>query len=64
MLKLTDKQKEFWTGANHRWNIKEGATRTGKAKKYTLLCLKKHDAVRYYFSVFADSKLFNNTMPK
>jgi len=30
MLRLTDKQKEFWTGANHRWNIKEGATRSGK----------------------------------
>lgn len=30
MLKLTDKQKEFWTGSNHRWNIKEGATRSGK----------------------------------
>lgn len=30
MLKLTDKQKEFWTHANHRWNIKEGATRSGK----------------------------------
>lgn len=30
MLRLTDKQKEFWTGATHRWNIKEGATRSGK----------------------------------
>ena len=30
MLRLTDKQKEFWTGAVHRWNIKEGATRSGK----------------------------------
>ncbi|MCR4718368.1 MAG: PBSX family phage terminase large subunit [Firmicutes bacterium] len=30
MLKLTDKQKEFWKNANHRWNIKEGATRSGK----------------------------------
>ncbi len=30
MLKLTDKQKEFWKKANHRWNIKEGATRSGK----------------------------------
>lgn len=30
MLKLTDKQKEFWMGAVHRWNIKEGATRSGK----------------------------------
>lgn len=30
MLRLTDKQKEFWQAANHRWNIKEGATRSGK----------------------------------
>ncbi len=30
MLRLTDKQKEFWENANHRWNIKEGATRSGK----------------------------------
>lgn len=30
MLKLTDKQKEFWKNADHRWNIKEGATRSGK----------------------------------
>ncbi len=30
MLKLTDKQKAFWRGANHRWNIKQGATRSGK----------------------------------
>ncbi len=30
MLRLTDKQKEFWKGAHHRWNIKEGATRSGK----------------------------------
>lgn len=30
MLKLTDKQKDFWKNANHRWNIKEGATRSGK----------------------------------
>ena len=30
MLRLTDKQKEFWQNANHRWNIKEGATRSGK----------------------------------
>lgn len=28
--KFTDKQKEFWKNANHRWNIKEGATRSGK----------------------------------
>ncbi|MDD6735725.1 MAG: PBSX family phage terminase large subunit [Clostridiales bacterium] len=30
MLTLTDKQKEFWRCATHRWNIKEGATRSGK----------------------------------
>lgn len=27
---LTDKQKEFWKNCNHRWNIKSGATRSGK----------------------------------
>ena len=30
MLKLTDKQKEFWQCAHHRWNVKSGATRSGK----------------------------------
>ncbi len=30
MLRLTNKQKEFWQNAYHRWNIKEGATRSGK----------------------------------
>ena len=30
MLSLTNKQKEFWNNANHRWNIKCGATRSGK----------------------------------
>lgn len=30
MLRLTNKQKEYWKYANHRWNIKEGATRSGK----------------------------------
>ena len=30
MLRLTHKQREFWQNANHRWNIKEGATRSGK----------------------------------
>ena len=29
-LKLSRKQAEFWTQANHRWNIKCGATRSGK----------------------------------
>lgn len=27
---MSIKQKEFWTDANHRWNIKTGATRSGK----------------------------------
>lgn len=30
MLSLTSKQKEYWNNANHRWNIKCGATRSGK----------------------------------
>lgn len=30
MFELTIKQKEFWNNANHRWNIKTGATRSGK----------------------------------
>lgn len=29
-MKLSDKQKEFWTNAKARWNIKTGATRSGK----------------------------------
>lgn len=29
-MNLTEKQQEFWNCANHRWNIKEGATRSGK----------------------------------
>ena len=29
-LELSTKQAEYWTGANHRWNIKCGATRSGK----------------------------------
>lgn len=29
-MKLSPKQKEFWNNANHRWNIKTGATRSGK----------------------------------
>ena len=27
---LTDKQKEFWNNCDHRWNVKCGATRSGK----------------------------------
>ncbi len=29
-MQLSDKQKEFWNNATHRWNVKEGATRSGK----------------------------------
>lgn len=29
-VNLTDKQREFWREADHRWNIKSGATRSGK----------------------------------
>lgn len=27
---MSEKQREFWKNATHRWNIKEGATRSGK----------------------------------
>ena len=30
MRQLSSKQKEFWLAPPHRWNIKHGATRTGK----------------------------------
>lgn len=29
-VNLTNKQREYWRCANHRWNFKEGATRSGK----------------------------------
>ena len=29
-MTMSAKQREFWRSANHRWNIKEGATRSGK----------------------------------
>ena len=29
-VSLTDKQREYWREANHRWNLKVGATRSGK----------------------------------
>lgn len=29
-MQLSDKQIEFWNGATKRWNIKTGATRSGK----------------------------------
>ena len=29
-MRLSLKQKEFWNNANSRWNIKTGATRSGK----------------------------------
>lgn len=30
MMELSEKQKEFWNTPPHRWNIKTGATRSGK----------------------------------
>ena len=27
---LSEKQQEFWRECNHRWNVKAGATRSGK----------------------------------
>ena len=30
MNKWSDKQLDFWSNANRRWNIKSGATRSGK----------------------------------
>lgn len=29
-MNLSPKQKEYWLNANHRWNVKTGATRSGK----------------------------------
>ncbi len=29
-MEFSKKQKEFWNKASHRWNIKQGATRSGK----------------------------------
>lgn len=29
-MELSEKQKEFWTTKPHRWNVKTGATRSGK----------------------------------
>lgn len=29
-MEFNQKQKEFWQNCNHRWNIKSGATRSGK----------------------------------
>ena len=29
-MAFTQKQREFLDNANHRWNIKQGATRSGK----------------------------------
>lgn len=29
-MQLSDKQKEFWNAPFHRWNVKSGATRSGK----------------------------------
>lgn len=30
MIDFSLKQKAFWKEANHRWNVKSGATRSGK----------------------------------
>lgn len=29
-MMFSEKQREFWLNANHRWNVKQGATRSGK----------------------------------
>lgn len=29
-MRLSEKQREYWRSATHRWNVKEGATRSGK----------------------------------
>lgn len=29
-MPFSDKQQEFFQNANHRWNVKVGATRSGK----------------------------------
>ena len=29
-FQLSDMQKEYWNNANHRWNVKTGATGSGK----------------------------------
>ena len=29
-MMFSEKQREFWNNANHRWNVKQGATRSGK----------------------------------
>lgn len=29
-MMFSEKQREFWRGAHHRWNVKYGATRSGK----------------------------------
>ena len=46
MLSLTAKQKEYWRRANHRWNIKSGATRSGKTYLDYYLIPKRISAVR------------------
>ena len=29
-MRLTEKQRQYWRMANRRWNVKAGATRSGK----------------------------------
>lgn len=46
MLSLTLKQKEYWKNANCRWNVKSGATRSGKTYLDYYLIPKRIRAVR------------------
>ncbi len=46
MLQLSNKQREFWNNANCRWNIKSGATRSGKTYLDYFVIPKRIRAVR------------------
>lgn len=46
MLSLTNKQKEYWNNANSRWNVKCGATRSGKTYLDYYLIPKRIRAVK------------------
>ena len=35
---LSEMQKEYWRNCNHRWNIKTGATGSGKTRTVIALC--------------------------
>lgn len=43
---LSEKQREFWRNCNHRWNIKTGATRSGKTYMDYYLIAKRLLAVK------------------